>query len=285
LVLAAVLEGEAPTEFAALSLLALIQGLTEFLPISSSGHLVLTQAALGGEADNLLIDVALHVGTLLAVVIVYRRALRALARDVLAGRLRESLLLGLATLPIAVIGMAFKDSVQGVFADPRRVAGLMCGTALILWAGEAARRRHAQASAATAAGGPAGGVGADRPLTVAAALAIGLAQSLAILPGISRSGTTIAAAMLLGYPPVQAARISFLLSIPAIVGAAAVELPGLAAEAGAAVELLPLLWAVLFAGLVGWGALCVLLAFVGRGAFAWFGIYLVAVGGGYLVFA
>ncbi len=267
------LQGSTSEDFAVLSLLALIQGLTEFLPISSSGHLVLTQEALPIEHAPLAVDVALHLGTLLAVFVVYRKAILEIARNALRGEVREPLLLALATLPVGVVGVAFGDELEAAFSEPRLAAACLLATALMLVVGEWGRRRRARE-------------GADRELDVAAALAIGFAQALAVLPGVSRSGTTIAMGLLLGLSPERAARTSFLLSIPAILGAAVLALPDLAGDGGGPENGFPaLLWAVLFAAFVGWGALRILLAFLARGAFLWFAVYCAALGGGYLIFS
>ena len=259
-----------PLDFAALSLLALIQGLTEFLPVSSSGHLVLTQEAIGLDRSPLLIDVALHLGTLLAVLVVYRRDVRGLFTDLFAGRPRELLLLLLGTLPAAVIGLGLRDVVAQTYHDTGVAALGLLGTAVLLVVGEVARRRRAEAG--------------RRELGWGIALGMGLAQALAILPGISRSGATIAVGLLCGLEPARAARFSFLLSIPAILGAAVIELPGGDLEELGG-SLGPLVWAMLLAGFIGWGALRMLLAFLGRGAFLWFAVYCAVLGGGILLFA
>jgi len=263
-------------DFTGLTLLALIQGLTEFLPISSSGHLVLAQSAMGLEEPALALDVALHVGTLLAVFVVYRRDLAALGRDALAGDLGEALRLGLATLPAGLVGVLLKDRIQAAFHSPTLAAYGLLGTALVLLAGEWARRRQAPSV-------PAEESAASLP-TYTQAFLIGCAQALAILPGVSRSGSTIAAGVLSGLAPERAARFSFLLSIPAILGAAVLNLPD-ALDEGLGGGVGPILWAALFAGFVGWGALRVLLAFLGRGAFAWFAAYCVVLASGALLFA
>ncbi len=266
------LQSAASFDFSALTLLAVLQGLTEFLPISSSGHLVLAQAAMRVDHPALALDVALHVGTLLAVVIVYRRDLLQLLRDVRAGELRETLLLALATLPAAVLGVAFKDKVQSAFHAPQTAAWGLFVTALVLLVGEWARRRAKPSD-----------VEHDAPMTWKQALVIGLLQALAIFPGISRSGSTIAAGLVCGLSPTRAARFSFLMAIPAILGAAVLNLPE-AIEEGVGGSPAHVVWAVGLAGFVGWGALRVLLAFLGRGAFAWFAVYCVALGSGALLF-
>lgn len=260
---------EAVPDFASLTLLALIQGLTEFLPISSSGHLVLAQAALGFEAPALTADVALHVGTLVAVLVVYRRDVLALLSGIPRGELGEPALVVLGTLPAAAVGLVFRSELERAFDQPRWAAGGLFVTALVLLAGEWGRRRSRPD---------------EESFRWWHALGIGLAQALAIWPGISRSGTTIAAGMLCGLSPARAARFSFLLAIPAILGAALLQAPALAGQSGAD-GLGRLLWGAAFAGFVGWGALRVLLAFLGRGAFTWFAAYCVALGTGALVFA
>lgn len=270
-------------DFDSLTLLALIQGLTEFLPISSSGHLVLAQAAMGFEEPALALDVALHVGTLIAVVVVYRRDLLELARGALRGDFREPLLLMLATLPAAVIGLTFKDSIQAAFHRPDLAARGLFVTAAVLMVGEVARRRRIRSTASAQAEVDASRAqeSSERPLSAWHALLIGTAQAVAIFPGISRSGSTIAVGMMCGLSAERAARFSFLLSIPAILGAAVLNLPDAMAEA-AGVELRAILWATLLAGFVGWGALRILIVFLGRGAFTWFAVYCAVLGAGAL---
>lgn len=266
---------EASSEFAALTLLALVQGLTEFLPVSSSGHLVLTQVALGYKEPALALDISLHVGTLMAVLIFYRSSLLELCGQARRGEFREIGLLGLATLPTAVVGLLFREHITAIFHDAKFASLGLLLTALILVLGERGRRRSVRSGEAQASNAS--------EMSWRQALAIGCAQSVAILPGISRSGSTIAAGMMLGIAPVQAARFSFLISIPAILGAAVLSLPdamgeGLGGGGG------QLIWAVLFAGFIGWGALRMLLSFLGRGAFHWFAIYCVVLGTGTLLF-
>ena len=210
LLLALVSLAELPA-VAVLSVLAVLQGLTEFLPVSSSGHLVLAQAAMGIDDPAIVVDVALHVGTLFAVLVVYRRDLASLARGLFDGRWREPLLLVLGTLPAVVVGLGFRDQVEVAFESPRTAAYGLFATAAMLFAGEAFRRRR---------------LGMEPgPLSWRIALGVGIAQALAICPGISRSGSTIACGLALGLAPAAAARFSFLLAIPAIGGAALLQLP------------------------------------------------------------
>lgn len=268
--LAALVE-EATSSFAELTLLALIQGLTEFLPVSSSGHLVLTQQALDTTSTPMLVEVALHVGTLLAVVLVYRRSLLKIARDALSGHPRELLLIAVGTLPIVLVGLFAKDAIEELFDSPRAAAFGLLGTAAVLVVGERGRNRAESSE--------------PLELGIGQALLLGCAQAVAILPGVSRSGSTIAAGLTMGLAPDRAARFSFLLSIPAICGAAILQLKDYGEDTAGTPDVGVLIWAVLFAGFVGWGALRMLLAFLDKGAFLWFALYCAALGTGYLVFA
>lgn len=277
-------------DFAALSFLALIQGLTEFLPVSSSGHLVLAQSAMDMDEPALAIDIALHLGTLISVLVVYRKAVGKLIVAALRLRFAELMPVVVGTIPAAVIGLIFKDDLERVFHDPDYAAGGLIATSAILVVGEVFRRKGIARSASTASAAeppPAMKKGpvAGRAITFRIALIIGVAQALAIWPGISRSGTTIACGLVLGLAPRDAARFSFLLSIPTILGAAVLSLPDALAAGDLADQRGLILWAALFAGFVGWGALRVLIAFLGRGAFAWFALYCVLFGSGYLAFA
>ncbi len=199
--------------------LGLVQGLTEFLPISSSGHLVLVPHLLGWhitQPAGFIFDVLVQLGTLLAVLAYFRDDLLAVAQGWWRGlRQRrvwatpESRLgwyLILATLPAGVAGLLFKDLVESAFAAPRAVGGFLLGTAILLLLAEQTGRRQ-------------------RPLeslTAADALFIGSAQVLALFPGISRSGATIAAGMARHLKRPAAARFSFLMAVPIMLGAGAV---------------------------------------------------------------
>ncbi len=207
------------TEFLNMILLAVIQGLTEFLPVSSSGHLVLTQYFIGSRQGDLFFDIVLHVGTLGSVMVIYRKEiLRLLRFDKLAMGYLISLVVG--TLPAVVVGLAAKDYIENLFHSPLFAAGGLLVTALVLFS-----TRFSKDSGSSLAE-------PWEPTAVPPikALLIGLAQSIAILPGISRSGSTIATSLWIGLPRAEAARFSFLLSIPAIGGALVLQLLG--GEAG-----------------------------------------------------
>lgn len=262
-----------------LALLAILQGLTEFLPVSSSGHLVLAQATLGERftMDALGVDVALHLGTLVSVAVVYRRALARILADLLSGHLRETLQIVVASIPAATLGLFFLESFEGAFHDPRKAALGLLATAAILLLGEQARRRQIRRGAAD------GGEPEEAPLTWKQAILIGLAQGLAVWPGVSRSGATIAMGLLCGLPAARAARFSFLLSVPAIAGASLLHLPDALAGGAPGAGAARLAAAMLLAALVGYGALRALLSFLGKGAFSWFAIYCAVLGGATLL--
>lgn len=218
--------------------LGLVQGLTEFLPVSSSGHLVVVPYLLSWRQPQLAFDVALHVGTLLAVIAYFAGDLWYLAtrslgvgtvEDGEAARARRTIgLLVVGSVPAAVAGLlvesAFEEAFDGPNA-PRYVAFFLLVTALLLYGAEWLRKRRAQAVMGDALEqDPAIDVGRDEG-TVGwiDAVTIGCAQALALVPGISRSGSTMAAGMVRGLSRQGAARFSFLLAIPVIAGAGVLE--------------------------------------------------------------
>jgi len=195
--------------------LGIVQGLTEFLPVSSSGHLVMLQSLLGVEDEGgLVFEVALHVATLVAIVIFFHRRVSGLAVGALRGDAeawRYGAKLALGTLPAVVAALLGGDGLQRALESPWLAGACLLATGAILWTTRRTLpRAHLQEP------------------TWGAALAIGCAQAFAILPGISRSGTTVAAALALGLAPGPAAEFSFLLGIVAITGAAVLMLPDLA---------------------------------------------------------
>jgi undecaprenyl-diphosphatase len=193
--------------------LGVVQGFTEFLPISSSGHLVVAESVIGLRTPGVLVEVVLHVATLLAVAIVYWRRLVDLAVGVVTRRAdawRYVGLLAVGTIPAALIGFFFADWFERAFDSLTIVGVNFLLTAAILWSTRWSSRPAVKSEP-----------------TVSGATGIGFAQALAILPGISRSGSTIAAGLWLGLDPVRAAEYSFLLAIPAIVGAADLQIPDL----------------------------------------------------------
>jgi undecaprenyl-diphosphatase len=199
--------------------LAVIQGLTEFLPVSSSGHLVLAQTFFGIDpASAFVYDIVLHLGTALAALVFYRRDVAGVLRGLfppyrqapagLSEARRLLLLLAAATVPTAVIGLTFKDFFEGLFASPTAVVGALAVTGTFLIASSLL---------------PATTLPVESAPWWRAAL-IGVAQGIAIVPGISRSGSTIVAGLAVGLRREDAVRFSFLLALPAICGAALLEL-------------------------------------------------------------
>lgn len=195
--------------------LALVQGLTEFLPVSSSAHLILVPVLTEWEDQGLAFDVALHLGSLLAVVIYFRRELWQMVASCMAAvkghRVdHDARLAGwvvLATLPVCIVGFLLRDVVADYMRSP-----LIIGFSLVvfgLWLGYADWRKR--------------GTRSEYQLTLNDALLIGGAQALALIPGTSRSGVTMTAALMLGMSREGAARFSFLLSIPVIVLAGGLE--------------------------------------------------------------
>lgn len=255
-------------------ILAVVQGLTEFLPVSSSGHLVLTQTFLGIQTPGVLLELVLHLGTLLAVAVHYRDDLVFLARGAagaIFGRRRARdyralemlILLAVGTLPAVAAALLTGDWIEDSFGDARMTCVFLMITGLMLLGTLFIRKGRRRVG------------GFD-------AVVVGFFQAAALFPGISRSGSTITAGLLRGLRPREAARFSFLLSIPAILGAAvfkAKELSeGLSGSDGG-IYLIGL--AVSF--IVGYAAISVLLRILQSGRFGFFGIYCLAAGGAGLI--
>jgi undecaprenyl-diphosphatase len=248
------------------ALLGILQGLTEFLPVSSSGHLVLTKSLLGVETKGAGFEVCLHLGTLLAILVHYRRELWQMAVSVVTFRRDEHLglflLILLASLPAGVIGVLFESRLEALFGEPRWAAAflLLTGTVLLL-------TRFA----------PTG----DRKVGPASGFLVGIAQAIAILPGVSRSGSTISTGIFLRIDRERAARFSFLMVVPALFGAALLTLRK---EPPTAAMLPSWLLGTATSFVFGYLALRFILAAVGKGRFEWFGVYCLAVGAAALIF-
>lgn len=252
-------------------ILGLVQGLTEFLPISSSGHLVLGQHLLNFEGPNLTFDIVLHLGSLSAVLVYFRRDIQKVIRSVLGkgdpswNKVAWLILWG--TIPTGLIGVLFKEPLEGLFESVRIVAIMLFVTGLLLFASDRIRKT-------------------DRPLfgiRVLDALLIGVVQGLSIIPGISRSGSTIATGLFLKIEADAAARFSFLLSIPAILGAVALEGKNILGHAvnGAGVEFIA---GFVAAAISGWMAIKILMEVLKRKRLWIFAIYCWIVAGLTLLF-
>jgi undecaprenyl-diphosphatase len=250
-------------------LLGLVQGLTEFLPVSSDGHLAVIGHVAGVHTPGVFVEVALHVATLGSILVVYGKRFTQLAVGVLRRQpddLRYAGLLLLGMIPAGIVGMFFEDLIARAF-DALWVAGVgFLVTGAALWS---TRRR--------------GPEGAPRP-TPHGALIIGLAQALAPLPGVSRSGMTISSGLWVGLGAVPAADFSFLMAIPLIAGAGLVEARHAQADV-AQVGAVPLLVGCLVAFVSGVFAIRFLVAMLRRGRFSAFAPYCFAVGTLTLIYA
>lgn len=246
--------------------LAIIQGLTEFLPVSSSGHLVLAGRLLGLQHPGAMLEVFLHTGTLAAILVFYRRKLAGLGGDTLRGEpaaLREVGRLLLSTLPALLLYVTARETLEAAFDRVDRVGPALCLTGLLLLSTRRADRK------------PAGRPGVDRRRD---ALWIGLAQALALVPGISRSGATISMARHRGIRPEAAAEFSFLMCIPLLAGATLLELGKAVAHGTNGIPCATLLAGAGVAGAVGYAALAVLVRTLRHDKFWRFGVYCLVLG-------
>jgi undecaprenyl-diphosphatase len=235
--------------------LSLVQGLTEFLPVSSSAHLILASRAFGWQDQGLIFDVATHLGTLLAVLVYFRHELSAMllacARPLVdeTSRQHRSMVwfLAVASVPALVVGALGYDLVEHFLRDVRVIAISTISFGLILWWAEVVGGRQRDLGA----------------MNLPSALLIGLAQAVALVPGVSRSGITITAGRWLGFSADAAARFSFLLAIPVI--AAAGSFGALrVAEGQAQIDWSQFGMAVAFAAMAGWFCIAAFLAVLSR---------------------
>ena len=249
--------------------LGFLQGTTEFLPVSSSGHLVVGQALLGLDIPGVQFEVAVHVATLVSVVLVYRARIGKLVVGALGGdahSLRYIGLLALATLPIVVVGAFFRHGVEALFESPFVPAAAFLVTGTLLWTTRRALRRESWPG-----------------LGVMAAVAIGLAQAFAVVPGISRSGATVVVALWMGVEAEEAAAFSFLMAVPAMAGAAVLQLWG-TTDSGAGLSAGVLIPGSVVAAVTGVLAIRVFVAFLARGTFHRFGVYCWVLGAAFLAY-
>ncbi|HOO59081.1 MAG TPA: undecaprenyl-diphosphate phosphatase [Candidatus Mcinerneyibacteriales bacterium] len=236
---------------------AIIQGLTEFLPVSSSGHLVLVDKLFGHGGMTLMTGAMLHLGTLGAVIVYYWKQIVAFLQGLFRGA-KESwhyfLCLALSTIVTGAVGILFASQAEEAFSSLHFVAFMWLITAVILFLTD--KRTEDK-----------------RPLTVTAALFIGLAQAVAIFPGISRSGITLAAALLLGLKRKEALQYIFFISIPAIAGGALFSFKD-GWERSENFVLPVLLFGAMVAGIVGYFSIKLLVAVTQKGRLRAFSLYL-----------
>ena len=249
-------------------ILGIAQGLTEFLPVSSSAHLALIPWLFGWPDPGLGFDVALHFGTLAAVLWYFRAEWRKLGRAawaILANRRIETkdercvALLVVATIPGAMAGLVFQGQAENAFRDPRLTATALMIMGALLWLVD---RRSAEGRALP-------------QMRWRDAIGIGLSQMFAIIPGVSRSGSTMTAARALGISRESAAVFSFLMSMPIVAAAAVLEVPQVLIAEGITA---PLVVGVLASALSGWIAIAVLLKFLTNHSFGVFAAYRILLG-------
>ncbi len=252
-------------------ILGVVQGLTEFLPISSSGHLILAQWMTGWQGElmnNLTFDVSLHIGTLAAVLWYFRRdwlrfgnaTLKAFTGRALEHEARLVGYIMLATVPAVIAGLLFENAVETAFRNPLLVCSALAAGSLIMWMSDkhSSREKHLAS------------------MTLVNALFVGVAQAVALIPGISRSGITISAALAAGYRREDAARFSFLLSTPVIAGAGLLKLRHISLHGHAAWGFI---LGTLSSAIVGYLAIRFLIRYLERHSlnlFVWYRMILVA---------
>lgn len=248
-----------------LVILGAIQGVTEFLPISSSGHLVLTKSFLGFPSEGAFLEVALHAGTLVSIFIYYRTRIATLICGILtsdAESWRTALLIAVATLPTGVAYLTVNDMLDHAYQSPVTAAIALCVTGVVLMFPV-----RTPASSAR------------RAFSFTTALLVGVAQAFALTPGISRSGSTIVTSRHFGVDAEKAAEFSFLMAIPVLLAAVVLELPKLDATDPAAPTPGGLAAGMATAALVGYVSLMLLIKMLAKGKFWIFGLYCIAAGG------
>ncbi len=252
------------------AILGVVQGLTEFLPVSSSGHLILVPYFLDWPLQSLSFDIATHTGTLLAIVVYFHRDLRDLLVGFFTGKpvsmdpdfaprpMAWSIALG--TIPAGLVGLFFKDWIEGNLRSPYVVAGTTLVYGILLYIADRIGRKERLIG----------------QLGLADALVIGCAQALALVPGTSRSGVTITAALLLGFTRPAAARFTFLLIVPISVLVAAKDAKELVEAGVGAAELAPMAVGLVTSAVVGYAVIAWLLSWLRSRSLNVFVVYRIA---------
>ncbi|MCB9235311.1 MAG: undecaprenyl-diphosphate phosphatase [Bacteroidia bacterium] len=248
-------------------LLGILQGLTEYLPVSSSGHLQLGAAMLGTESsDNLLFSVIVHAATALSSVVIFRKEILDIIRGLLKftwnAETQYAAMIVVSMIPVGIIGVFFKDEVKALFDGNITLVGAMLFvTAALLFFSWLVKVNH------------------DQEITFGRALIIGIAQAIAVLPGVSRSGATISTALMIKTDRVKAARFSFLMVIPPIMGEALLDTKDLIEDPSKySIDALPLLVGFIAAFVTGLMACKAMLSIVNQGKLHYFGFYCMVVG-------
>ena len=246
--------------------LGIIQGLTEFLPVSSSGHLEIGKAILGDNSipeESLMITVVLHFATALSTIVVFRKDVAEIFRGLFSFKWNDetqfSLKIVLSMIPAVIVGLMFEEELEALFGGDLTFVGFMLLiTSLLLWLADKAKHT-------------------GKPVSYKDSIVIGVAQAIAILPGISRSGATISTSVLLGNDKGKAARFSFLMVVPLIFGKIAKDL--LSGDiANSSMEPMPLVAGFIAAFIAGFAACTWMIALVKKSKLSWFAIYCFIVG-------
>ncbi len=248
-------------------ILGTLQGLTEFLPVSSSGHLVLAERILGSNASSgLFFEVMVHFATMISVVIFFRKKIGRLIMSLIPPYtedkkpiLKLAIIIVIGTIPAVILGLGFEDQIESAFGSAKVAAIMLIVTSMILLSTRL--RKHGK-----------------KTLGYGSGFLVGVAQSLALMPGISRSGTTISAGLHLGIDPGEAAEFSFLLSLPAVFGATILKSFQLAQEPVNGSEIGIYIAGAIAAFVVGYISIAWLMKMIKRGQFFYFGIYCLLVG-------
>lgn len=261
-------------------MLGLVQGLTEFLPVSSSGHIEIGKAILGIEVrDDLLFTTVVHAATVLSTVVVFRRQIWALLKGLFRFRYNDEtdyiLKIGVSMIPVFIVGVFFKDAVEEMFGSIMVVGAALVATAVLLFFSDFASRpgRPSIFPANESRNG----------ISYWQAFAIGLGQAFAVIPGLSRSGTTISTGLICGVRRDAMAQFSFLMVLVPILGEAFLEVVG-GDISSSSVGVLPLAVGFLSAFLSGLFACKAMVALVRRARLSWFALYCIAVAAAIFIF-
>ncbi len=248
--------------FYKIAFLAILQGLTEFLPVSSSGHSVIVKNLLGVSSADATLEVVLHCGSIISIVIFFRKELLMIINDIIHLRIHSEnsnlvKFILVSSIPAGVIGIIWKDRIENLFVDPQFAAAMLVITGSILISTYFSPKVHVKEN-------------------LLKCFLVGIAQAIAILPGISRSGATISTALWLKFDPKKAAQFSFLLCLPALCGAALLKSIDLCN--GSIALGYEHLVGIILSAVVGYFALRLLLPILAGKKFWAFGVYCIAVG-------
>lgn len=234
-------------------ILGIIQGLTEFLPVSSSGHLVLFEQIFGIKVDCLFFDIVVHLGTLVAVVIVFHKSIWDMIKHPLCEKSQKLIF---ATIPTIIIALLFKDFFKNSFDGNLLFVGFFV-TSIFMFIADYSCKHNYQ----------------YKNLSFGNAIMMGIFQGFAILPGISRSGSTITSALVQGVRRNESAEFSFLMSIPAIIGSLVFELFDISSTP-LQISAVSMILGFVFSAIFGYLAIRLMLKIVKKAKFVWFGIYM-----------